>query len=52
VDPARKLATFKDLVALRDDVGAEIVDGAIVTPPPPWIVDPGARTLEALRPSD
>jgi Uma2 family endonuclease len=35
VDPARKLATFADLAALPDDARAEVVDGAIVTPPPP-----------------
>jgi Uma2 family endonuclease len=37
VDPARKLATFKDLVALPEDVRAEIIDGSIVTPPPPLL---------------
>jgi Uma2 family endonuclease len=35
VDPARRLATYADLLALPDDVRAEIIDGAIVTSPPP-----------------
>jgi Uma2 family endonuclease len=36
VNPAHKLATFEDLAALPDDDRAEIIDGAIVTPPPPF----------------
>jgi Uma2 family endonuclease len=33
--PARTLATFADLAALGDDSRAEILDGVLVTPPPP-----------------
>ena len=35
MDPARRLATYEDLLALPDGVRAEIIDGAIVTPPSP-----------------
>ena len=35
VQPARKRATFADLLSLPPEVRAEIVDGVIVTPPPP-----------------
>src|ERR1700722_19870050 len=35
MDPARKLATFEDLLRLSDDVRAEVIDGAIVVSPPP-----------------
>jgi Uma2 family endonuclease len=35
VESARKVATFADLAALPEDARAEILDGAIVTPPPP-----------------
>jgi Uma2 family endonuclease len=35
MDPAQKLATYDDLLRLPDDVRAEIVDGVVVTTPPP-----------------
>ncbi|GMV18530.1 MAG: hypothetical protein AMXMBFR56_67540 [Polyangiaceae bacterium] len=35
VQPAARLARFEDLVALGDDVRAEIVDGQVVTSPAP-----------------
>jgi Uma2 family endonuclease len=35
MQPARRLATFDDLLTLSDDVRAEIVDGSIVVSPPP-----------------
>jgi Uma2 family endonuclease len=35
VGPARKPATFADLAALPDDARAEVLDGVLVSPPPP-----------------
>jgi Uma2 family endonuclease len=35
MDPARKMATFEDLLKLPDDARAEILDGVVTTPPPP-----------------
>ncbi len=35
VEPARKLATYADLLALPEGARAEILDGVIVTPPAP-----------------
>jgi Uma2 family endonuclease len=35
VEPARKLATYADLLALPEDVRAEVIDGVVVTPPSP-----------------
>jgi Uma2 family endonuclease len=35
MDPARKLATWDDLVALPGDVPAEVIAGALVVPPAP-----------------
>jgi Uma2 family endonuclease len=35
VDPARKLATWDDLLGLPKDVRAEVVAGVVVTPPAP-----------------
>lgn len=35
MEPARKLATYEDLLALPGDVKGEIVDGAVVTQPAP-----------------
>ncbi len=32
---ARRLATYEDLLALPEDVHAEVIDGVIVTPPAP-----------------
>jgi len=36
VDPAPKPATFADLAVLPDDVHAEVIDGVVVSPPPPF----------------
>ena len=35
MEPARKLATFEDLLALPEDVRGEIFDGELVVQPPP-----------------
>jgi Uma2 family endonuclease len=35
MEPARKLATFDDLLALPEDVRGEIFDGEVVVQPPP-----------------
>lgn len=35
MDPARKLATYDDLLALPEGVRAEVIDGILVTPPAP-----------------
>jgi Uma2 family endonuclease len=35
VDPARKLATYEDLLALPEDVRAQVIDGEVVTQPAP-----------------
>jgi Uma2 family endonuclease len=35
VEPARKLATWDDLLALPDDTRAEVIGGAVVLPPSP-----------------
>jgi Uma2 family endonuclease len=35
VEPARKLATFEDLLRLGDDVRAEVFDGHVIVSPPP-----------------
>ncbi len=35
VEPARKLATYEDLLALPEDTRAEIIAGTVVTPPAP-----------------
>jgi len=35
VQPARKLATYEDLLALPEDVRAEILGGVVVVPPAP-----------------
>ncbi len=35
MDAARKLATYEDLLALPEDVRAEVIDGVLVTPPSP-----------------
>ena len=35
MDPARRLATWHDLLALAEDVPAEVIAGAVVTPPSP-----------------
>jgi Uma2 family endonuclease len=35
MEPARKLATWADLLALPEDVRAEVIAGAVVTPPSP-----------------
>jgi hypothetical protein len=43
VNPARKLATYADLLALSDDARGEIIVAHY------WIADPFERTLEALQ---
>ena len=35
VDPARRLATYDDLLALAEGTKAEVIDGTIVSPPSP-----------------
>ncbi len=47
VEPARKLATWDDLLALDEDVRAEVIGGAVVTPPSP--LPRHARAQGALR---
>ncbi len=44
---AHKLATYEDLLALPEDVRAEIIDGVVVTPPAP--LPRHACTAGALR---
>lgn len=46
MQPARRLATFEDLLALPDGVRAEVIDGSILATPPP--LPEHARSQRAL----
>jgi Uma2 family endonuclease len=47
MDPARKLATWEDVLVLPEDVRAEVIAGALVMPPSP--LPRHARAQGALR---